>query len=355
MSLHPNDAEALVLAHPSFDRFEAAYVALLRVATEAHEHRIAPRGNSANEVIGVGFRLEDPRSRLPYLAARKANPVFQFAEALWYLAGRTDLAMIGHYAPRMATSSRDGVTIDGSAYGHRIFAPVHGHYVSSFDRVLELLRREPDSKRAFIPVFHPGDLAGIEDNPDLPCLGALHFLPRDGRLHMVCSMRANDLYRGLISDVFSFTMIQEYASLRLGLKLGTYTHYMGSAHVNDADADAVQRILDEADTTAAPAFPFPPMPPMPPMPPTGPGTIARVLEHERILRTNEAAYSVDDIADLDLDPYWLQVVLLLEVHRQITHDRVDQVDARVLAVLDPGLRWLVGHRWAACAEPKGAR
>ncbi len=29
--------------------------------------------------------------RLPYLAARKANPVFHFAEALWYLAGRRDL------------------------------------------------------------------------------------------------------------------------------------------------------------------------------------------------------------------------------------------------------------------------
>ena len=86
---------------------------------------------------------------------------------------------------------------------------------------------------------------------------------------------------------------------------------------------------------------------------TGPDTIARVLAHEQVLRTNEAAYSADDIAALDLDPYWKQVLLLFEVHRQITHDKVDQVDARVLAALDPGLRWLLGHRWAACAEPGG--
>ena len=31
------------------------------------------------------------------------------------------------------------------------------------------------------------------------------------------------------------------------------------------------------------------------------------------------------------------------------------VDAEVLAALDAGLRWLVGHRWAACADPEGAR
>ncbi|WP_225846870.1 thymidylate synthase [Streptomyces sp. HPF1205] len=345
----PGQAQAL--APVSFASFEAAYVELLRLATDAHQFRVSPRGNAANEVIGVAFRLTDPRQRLLYLAERKANPVFQWAEALWYLAGRTDLAMIGHYAPRLATSSRDGLTIDGSAYGHRIFAPAPGEETAAFDRVLELLRREPDSKRAFVPVFHPGDLAGIEANPDMPCLAGLHFLPRDGRLHMVCSMRANDLYRGLVSDVFSFTVIQEYAAVQLGLELGTYTHYMGSAHVNDVNADDVGRIMAEVAARPAPsAFPFPPMPAT-----TGPDTIAQVLEHELALRTNQAAYSVDDIASLDLDPYWQQVLLLFEVHRQITHDQVGLVDAGVLAALEPGLRWLVGHRWAACAGPEGVR
>jgi thymidylate synthase len=339
------------LAPVSFPSLEAAYVTLLRTATEENQFRIAPRGNAAREVMGVAFRLPDPRQRLPYLAARKVNPVFHFAEALWYLAGRHDLAMIGHYAPSMASSSRDGVIIDGSDYGHRIFTPTRGDDESPFGRVLELLRRETDSKRAFIPVFHAGDLADVEGNPDMPCLAGLHFLPRDGRLHMVCSMRANDLDCGLLSDVFSFTMIQEYAAVQLGLSLGTYTHYMGSAHVNDANAERVGRVLQEAATRAeAPAFPFPPMPTT-----TGPDTIARVLEHEQALRTNEAVYSVDDVAALDLDSYWQQALLLFEVHRQITHDKVDRVDARMLAALDPGLRWLLGHRWAACAEPAGTR
>src|SRR4051794_39862253 len=46
---------------PEFTSLEGAYMALLRLATEESEHHIAARGNEAREVIGVGFRLTDPR------------------------------------------------------------------------------------------------------------------------------------------------------------------------------------------------------------------------------------------------------------------------------------------------------
>ncbi|MBM9508052.1 thymidylate synthase [Actinacidiphila acididurans] len=339
-----------MLTPPAYPGLEAAYLDLLAHVTAGFEHRIAPRGNAAREVIGVAFRLPDPRQRLPYLAARKANPVFHFAEALWYLAGRCDLEMIGYYAPSMAASSRDGVTIEGSAYGHTLFTPAPGDDRSPFDRVLELLRRERDSKRGFLPVFAARELA-IDDNPDVACLAGLHLLPRDGYLHMVCSMRANDLDGGLLSDVFSFTMIQEYAAVQLGLRLGSYTHYIGSAHVNDRDTERVNRVLAEAATRAAPQdFPFPSMPAS-----TGPKTIARLLEHEQALRTDAVQYTAADIADLGVDPYWQQVLLLFEVYRQIQHEHTDRVGPDVLGALWPGLRWLAGRKWPACAHEQGDR
>ncbi|MFI6703234.1 hypothetical protein ACIBJC_30540 [Streptomyces sp. NPDC050509] len=145
---------------------------MLQLASNNAEHHIAARGNDAREVIGVGFRLPDPRQRLPYLATRKANPVFQFAEALWYLAGRRDLEMIGHYAPSMRSSSPDGITLGGSAYGYTLFNPADGDTASPFDRVLELLRTETDSKRGYLPVFSASELA-VSDNPDMACLTVL--------------------------------------------------------------------------------------------------------------------------------------------------------------------------------------
>lgn len=162
---------------------------------------------------------------------------------------------------------------------------------------------------------------------------------------MVCHMRANDLDCGLLSDVFSFTVIQEYAALQLGLQLGTYTHTIGSAHVNDHNADRVRRVLNEAATRPAPTtFLFPAMPEG-----TSAATITHVLQHEEALRTNQLRYTTDHIQGLGLDPYWQQVVMLFEVYRQIQHDKTAAVDPGLLAALDPGLRWLMEHKWPACA------
>ncbi|NNN32193.1 thymidylate synthase [Streptomyces sp. S3(2020)] len=315
----------------------------MQLATNEPEHRIDARGNAAREVTGASFRLPDPRQRLPYLAERRVNPVFQFAEALWYLAGRRDLAMIVYYAPSMRASSADGIRLGGSAYGHALFSPARGHQ-SQFDRVVELLLNEPDSKRAYLPVFAARELAD-RDNPDVACLAGLHLLSRGGRLHMVCSMRANDLDCGLLSDVFSFTMIQEYAAIQLGLKLGTYTHVIGSAHVNDTNAARVERVLAEAESRrTVPAFAFPSMPAS-----TEGATIANVLVHEEALRTNQVRYTAEHIQGLDLAPYWQQVVMLFELYRQIRHDKTAAADPELLAVLDPGLRWLMECKWPACA------
>lgn len=337
-----------MLTPQTFRSVEGAYLALLKLATEEHEHHIAARGNEAREVVGVGFRLPDPRQRLPYLVTRRANPIFQFAEALWYLAGRRDLEMIGYYAPSMRASSPDGINLGGSAYGYTLFNPAAGDTVSPFDRVLELLRTETDSKRGYLPVFSAAELA-VRDNPDMACLAGLHLLARGGRLHMVCNMRANDLDCGLLSDVFSFTMIQEYAAVQLGLELGTYTHFIGSAHVNDRNAERVKKVLAEADMRSLPQhFPFPAMPAQ-----TTPATIDRVLEHEELLRTNKAQYSADDIAHLYVDAYWQQAVLLFEAYRQIEHDKTDTVSRDVLDALHPGLRWLLEHRWPACVTTGG--
>ncbi|MEU8687682.1 thymidylate synthase [Streptomyces sp. NPDC048665] len=332
-----------MLTAPTFRNVEGAYVALLLLATKEPEQHIDARGNAAHEVIGVSFRLPDPRQRLPYLAERKVNPVFQFAEALWYLAGRRDLEMISYYAPSMRANSADGSTLGGSAYGYALFNPAGGDERSPFDRVLELLKDEKDSKRGYLPVFSAKELAD-RANPDVACLAGLHLLPRGGRLHMVCHMRANDLDCGLLSDVFSFTMIQEYAALQLGLQLGTYTHTIGSAHVNDANAGRVRRVLNETATRPAPTtFLFPAMPEG-----TCATTIANVLRHEEALRTNQVRYRATHIQDLGLEPYWQQVVMLFELYRQIQHDKTVAADSDLLAVLDPGLRWLMERKWPAC-------
>ncbi|MFJ3793470.1 thymidylate synthase [Kitasatospora sp. NPDC090091] len=333
-----------MIAPAVFPTFQDAYAAVLRHVTETYEYVNTARGNDSHEIIGAAFRLTDPRQRALYLTSRPVNPVYHHAEALWYLGGMRNLDLIGHYANRRRADSRNGVTIDGSSYGARIFAPRTDGAPSAFDQALELLKAEKDSKRAYLPVFEARDLDEI-GHPDLPCLVGLHLLARDGHLHMVTYMRANDANRGMVCDVYSFTLIQEFAAALLGLRLGSYIHHVGSMHVGLRDLQRAGKVLDEAAATAPDTMPRFAAPVMPA------GTtwehIRTVLEHEELLRTNRVQYTPGDVAELDLPRYWQRVLLLFEAHRQVVNCPADPVDQGLLGALEPGARWQFERRWPA--------
>jgi thymidylate synthase len=322
---------------PGFATFTDAYLAILSQVASSPRYEIATRGNAAGEILNVCFTVQDPAARSPYLAARKANIVFNHAEVLWYLSGRDDLAMIGHYAPRLRSFSADGQRLTGTAYGARLFGS-GPDTASQFDRVIALLRADPDTKRAAMVLMQPGELADPA-NPDVACTLALHLILRGGALHMTAHMRANDAVTGLLCDVFSFTFIQEYAARLLGAKVGTYTHHAGSMHINLPDLAKARAIVREATDTAPPRFPAAAMP-------AGHlDDLAAVLAWEQALRLNQRAATSSDPGIAGLHWYWRQIVMLFEAHRQLTRHPGDPVDGATLAALDPGHRWLLGHRW----------
>ncbi len=333
---------------PVFATFTDAYLAVLAQVAGSPRYEIATRGNTAQEILNVCFTVDDPLTRSPYLAARKANIVFNNAEALWYLSGRDDLAMIGHYAPRLRSFSADGQRLTGTAYGPRLFGPGPDG-TSQFDRVIALLRADPDSKRAAMIVMQPGELADPA-NPDVACTLALHLILRGGALHMTAHMRANDAVTGLLCDVFSFTFIQEYAARRLGAKVGTYTHHAGSMHINLPDLSRARAIMREATDTEPPRFLSAAMPA------DHLGDLAAVLAWEQALRLNQRAATPSDPGLAGLHPYWQQIVMLFEAHRQLARHPYGAVDAAALAALHPGHRWLLARRWPRnIPAPPGGR
>src|SRR6202453_5337337 len=125
------------LACPAFATFTDAYLAVRGALARRHQYEISTRGSTAREILNVSFTIRNPVARSPYLAARKASIVFNHAEALWYLSGRDDLAMITYYAPRMQGLSADGKRLNGTAYEPSLFRPDNGR-TSQFDKVITL-------------------------------------------------------------------------------------------------------------------------------------------------------------------------------------------------------------------------
>jgi len=325
-----------MLTPPEFAIFTDAYVAVLRRILDDPAYETSGRGKDGFEVPNISFRLTDVTHRTPFVAARKTNIVFNYAELLWYVAGRDDVAMISYYAPRLAKLSADGNTLTGTAYGPRLFGPDGDDGLSQFDRCLRTLREDPDSKRAAMVIMRPHEPIGA-DNPDVACTLGLQFMLRGGRLHATGYMRGNDAVIGLLCDTFSFTMIQELAARRLGVEPGSYTHHVGSMHINVLDQEKVRAILTEADTTPAPSFPALPMPGL------SQAELELLLDWETALRTGRGELTVEMVRDLPLPDFWRQVLLLFDAYRQIQAGHPVNDDTTI--ALTAAHRWLLAHRW----------
>jgi thymidylate synthase len=264
---------------------------LLKIKTGIRTSR-----GETREIFGVLLQLVNPRARLSR-TERKGTIFSCLGELLWYLAKSDELAFINYYAPEYRKDSDDEQTIHG-AYGPRLFGKGEK---DQFANVLRLLTAKPNSRRAVIQLFEPADIA--EHHTAVPCTCTLQFVIRHGRLDMLTSMRSNDAFLGLPHDVFTFTMLQEIMARELKLELGTYKHIVGSIHLYETDVKAARTYLREKWQQDVP---------MPPMPSGTPWySIRKLLHAEKEIRGGRAV----DVAKLELDPYWEDLVRLLEVYR----------------------------------------
>ncbi|MDX7999243.1 thymidylate synthase [Xenorhabdus sp. Reich] len=288
-----------------FDTFDELYIATLDLVSNNYEFENSPRGYSEREVIGFSCKLTNPLSRYCFHPMRKQNIIFNYAEALWYLSGKNDLDFISRYAPSMAKYSADGKTLPGTGYGNKLL-----HFGSSdlnqISRAVDIIKNDDaDSKRVFLQIFS-ADEDIYKTNIDVSCTLGLQLLFRAGKLHMVAYMRANDAYVGMLGDIFSFTFIQEFIASMLDCEVGQYTHNVGSIHIYQHNQEKVQSILDNPfetfETTHSP----------PVMPKSNFSVISKVLEYENKICHSEL--SLDDINQLPLDEYWIEILRLFKVN-----------------------------------------
>jgi len=255
---------------------------------------ISPSKGGAKELLGVLVELRDPRARMSVTETR--GKIFScLGELFWYLSASDQPEFIAHYI-----SAYDHLAINGripGAYGPRLFSQ---RGVNQVDAVIDILRTKKDSRNAVIQLFDAEDL--VSPLGEKPCTCTLQFFLRNGELHMLTSMRSNDVYLGLVHDVFCFTMIQEIIARSVGADLGPYRHIVGSLHLYDKDDLEVSAFLAEGWQESAP---MPPMPSGDPWP-----SLKAVIQGEDSLRKSGL---LPERALEDLDPYWADLLRLLAI------------------------------------------
>lgn len=206
------------------------------------------------ESLNATLILRHPRSRLSVSESR-SQLISCVGELLWYLTADNSLEFITYYITNyhkfIGYLKNENTPVLG-AYGPRIFKK-NKDGLSQFSSVADLLVEKPSTRRAVITVYLSKDTLR-EDDRDIPCTCNFQFFIRNHQLHLTTYMRSNDAVKGLVHDIFSFTIFQELMLAEISkayknkenhdLVLGTYTHIVGSLHIYKEDIPEVEQYLE---------------------------------------------------------------------------------------------------------------
>lgn len=199
----------------------------------------SPRNNRTKELIGrsISFDMNYPILCVP---RRNLGPAFLAAEPAWILSGSNFLSDISPYAEMMERFSDDSVFLSG-AYGPKL--------VDQLPYIIKTLETDTHSRQAVINIWREKP----QGSKDTPCTLSYQFFIRGGKLHMVATMRSNDVWLGMPYDVFTQTMIAYAVCLLLRsrgyltLTLGTLTLNVGSQHLYEQRFGTVEDIMSDED------------------------------------------------------------------------------------------------------------
>jgi len=193
---------------------------------------------------------EKPEERVSFSTARDANPFFHLFESIWILAGRQDVAFLKLFNSRIDTYSDDGLVFH-APYGYRLrkhfvrrcivnshdrFPNYETRHLDQLEEVIELLRKDPHTRRAVLSIWSPALDLNVASN-DIPCNDLLMFKVRDGKLDLTVCCRSNDVIWGAYgANAVQFSMIHEFVARATGLEnsgtpVGVYRQLSDSYHV----------------------------------------------------------------------------------------------------------------------------
>jgi thymidylate synthase len=208
--------------------------------TMAEGVEVSPRGLTIKEIEDLQLTVS-PIFPFMTFRARNYNVDYFKKEMLWKLsANKYDSTIMQHAKMWESVQNPDGTF--NSNYGQFWFGEQNGFWF-----VVQELTRDPDSRRAVIPMLSKEHLK--PETVDTVCTESIGFRVRRGVLNMSIHMRSSDQVFGLGTDIPTFAFLYRLVlgMLQMNnpeLSVGTMTLTAMSSHVYDRHFDMVNMIID---------------------------------------------------------------------------------------------------------------
>ena len=205
------------------------YLDLMRHVREHGARKGDRTGTGTLSVFGHQMRF-DLREGFPVVTTKSIHMRSVIHELLWFLMGSTNIAWLRDNGVSIWDEWADASGELGPVYGAqwRSWPTADGESVDQIARVVEGIRRDPDSRRHVVSAWNVGELGRMALPP---CHLLFQFYVADGRLSCQLYQRSADVFIGVPFNIASYALLTTMVAQVTNLEPGEFVHTLGDAHL----------------------------------------------------------------------------------------------------------------------------
>ena len=205
------------------------YHDLLRLVLEHGKPRTDRTGVGTISLFGAQARFV-LREHFPLLTTKKLHLKSIVHELLWFLRGETNVRSLNQEGVTIWDEWADEKGNLGRVYGAQWtdWRGADGARVNQIDRVIEQIRRNPDSRRLIVSAWNPAE---IEEMALPPCHVLFQFYVRERELSCQLYQRSADLFLGVPFNIASYALLTMMVAQVCDLEAAEFVHTFGDLHL----------------------------------------------------------------------------------------------------------------------------
>lgn len=205
------------------------YLDLMSHVLEHGDRKTDRTGTGTLSVFGwqMRFRLQDG---FPLLTTKKLHTRSIIHELLWFLQGDTNIRYLKENGVSIWDEWADENGDLGPVYGKqwRHWQTADGRGVDQITRLIEGIKRNPDSRRHLVTAWNPGE---VENMALPPCHALFQFYVANGRLSCQLYQRSADIFLGVPFNIASYALLTHMVAQACEFEPGDFIWTGGDCHL----------------------------------------------------------------------------------------------------------------------------
>jgi thymidylate synthase len=205
------------------------YLHFLRHIRDSGAHKGDRTGTGTLSVFGYQMRF-DLRDGFPLVTTKQLHVRSIIHELLWFLRGDTNIKYLQEHQVTIWDEWADERGDLGPVYGKqwRSWLTADGREIDQLARVVDEIKRNPNSRRLVVSAWNVGELDRMAL---LPCHALFQFYVAEGRLSCHLYQRSADALLGVPFNIASYALLTHMVAQQCDLAPGEFVWTGGDCHL----------------------------------------------------------------------------------------------------------------------------